>query len=141
MRLTKYFEDPADPSKLSLTGAFDNAGRTAWYDEHGVELHVGVRATAIDPERRVVTATKLARPGVLASMPAAASADGAAAAADGAAEEVPYDFAVLATGSTAFVPPIDGKEVEVKVSASDAKAKRIKASRAQMKKSVVTQFG
>ena len=107
VRLTKFFEDPADPSKLSLSGAFDNAGRTAWYDEHGVELHVGVRATAIDPAKRVVTATKLARPGVLASVGAAAGADGAT---DGAAEEVPYDFAVLATGSSAFVPPIDGKD-------------------------------
>jgi assimilatory nitrate reductase electron transfer subunit len=50
-----------------------------WYARHGVDLHAGVRAAAIDRDRRIVR------------LP------------DG--RTVPYGTLVLATGSTAVVPP------------------------------------
>jgi nitrite reductase (NADH) large subunit len=54
----------------------------AWYGDRDVALRAGVRAIAIDRERRVV-----------------ACADGT---------EVPYDALVLATGSRPMMPPIPG---------------------------------
>jgi len=54
----------------------------SWYDEHGVTLHVGTRATRIDRAARMIYM-----------------------AGDQAA---PYDRLVLATGSSAFIPPISG---------------------------------
>lgn len=53
-----------------------------WYVDSGVELHVGDRVTGIDRDRQVVH-----------------SANG---------EEIAYDKLVIATGSTAFFPPIPG---------------------------------
>jgi len=53
-----------------------------WYATHGVTLYAGVRAVAIDRVRRLVR-----------------TEDGS---------DVPYDVLVLATGSTAVVPSIDG---------------------------------
>lgn len=52
-----------------------------WYAQNGVTLHTAARVSAIDPVRRVVHAGELA---------------------------APYDRLVLATGSSAFIPPIDG---------------------------------
>jgi nitrite reductase (NADH) large subunit len=54
----------------------------AWYAEHGVRLHAGVRAASIDRARQVVV-----------------GANGA---------EEPYDVLVLATGSVPFLPPVAG---------------------------------
>ncbi len=56
----------------------------AWYAEHGVTLHAGVRVTEVDREARVVR--------------------GEGGIAEG------YDALVFATGSTPFVPPISGRE-------------------------------
>jgi nitrite reductase (NADH) large subunit len=56
----------------------------AWYEKHGIILHAGVRAAAIDRERRVVVGE------------------------DG--REEPYDRLILATGSRPFVPPLEGAE-------------------------------
>ncbi len=73
----------------------------AWYEEHGITLHAGVRATRIDRERRVVIGAPLRK-------------DALAYAADAAAEggaaliEAPYDHVIIATGARPFVPPIDG---------------------------------
>ncbi len=53
-----------------------------WYEENGIVLHAGVRATGIDRETKVVRA------------------------AGGLVE--PYDALVIATGSSAFVPDIEG---------------------------------
>jgi nitrite reductase (NADH) large subunit len=54
----------------------------AWYDQHNVRLHAGMRVTRIDrAERQVIGA-------------------------DGCVE--PYDQLVIATGSTPFVPPLEG---------------------------------
>ncbi|HEV3262445.1 MAG TPA: FAD-dependent oxidoreductase [Gemmataceae bacterium] len=54
-----------------------------WYEKHGVVVHAGVKAEQIDRENRMV------------------------AGAGGKVEE-PYDILVLATGSRAFVPPMEG---------------------------------
>ena len=72
--LTRFF-DKRDPAHLMLASP-------EWYEENGIALHVGDRATAIDRDARVVR-----------------SAQG---------KEIPYDRVVLATGSAPFVPPIPG---------------------------------
>src|SRR5215510_6411445 len=54
----------------------------AWYDQANVQLHAGVGAARIDRAERCVIGS------------------------DGRIE--PYDFLVIATGSTAFVPPLAG---------------------------------
>src|SRR5688572_22049455 len=69
VNLTKYFAC-RDAEKLMLA-------RREWYEEHGIELHVGDRALAIDRQRRLVT-----------------SAQG---------REFGYSVIVLATGSVPFV--------------------------------------
>ncbi len=53
-----------------------------WYAERGIALRSGVRATAIDRGSRCVR--------------------------DAGGVEVPYDALILATGSDAFVPPVEG---------------------------------
>jgi nitrite reductase (NADH) large subunit len=53
-----------------------------WYQKHDIDLHVGVRITHVDSEARTVTGN------------------------DGSV--TPYDMLLLATGSTAFMPPISG---------------------------------
>jgi nitrite reductase (NADH) large subunit len=84
VKLTSYFET-RDPSALSMTGDFDDKGRTAWYDERrdNVELYVGDKAVSIDPVQKVVTGAS--------------------------GTTIPYDICVLATGSFPFVPPIPGR--------------------------------
>ncbi|MCA9265694.1 MAG: nitrite reductase large subunit NirB, partial [Planctomycetales bacterium] len=64
-----------DAEKLMLA-------RIDWYEAHGVELHIGDRASRIDRAQRLVTSDR----GVT----------------------VHYDRIVLATGSYPFVPPIEG---------------------------------
>lgn len=83
VKLTSYFET-RDPSALSMTGEFDDEGRTPWYEEHNVELLLNDKAVSIDTERKVVTGAS--------------------------GREVDYDVAVFATGSYPFVPPIPGKQ-------------------------------
>jgi len=56
----------------------------AWYEARGVALHAGVRVTAIDRERRCVR--------------------------DDAGRETGYDRLILATGSEAWLPPIEGAD-------------------------------
>jgi nitrite reductase (NADH) large subunit len=53
-----------------------------WYRENGIDLHVGDRACEIDRKRKVVRSDK--------------------------SREIAYDFVVLATGSSPFVPPVPG---------------------------------
>ncbi len=55
---------------------------TGWYAERGIDLFLGERAVRVDRDRRVVISSK--------------------------GREVAYDKVVLATGSSAFVPPIAG---------------------------------
>ncbi len=72
-----------DPSMLSMTGDFDESGRTAWYDENNVELLLNDKAVSIDTASKTITGAS--------------------------GNLVPYDTAVLATGSYPFVPPIPGR--------------------------------
>ena len=58
----------------------------AWYAEHGITLHLGRTVTRIDRVRRVVHA-----------------ADGT---------QAPYDRLLIATGSTPFMLPVPGKDLE-----------------------------
>ena len=72
----------------------------AWYAEHNIQLHAGVKATLIDRERRVVTGRPM-------------RTDAPAYGLDGCAQAVPYieepyDKVIIATGSRPFVPPMDG---------------------------------
>ena len=53
-----------------------------WYEENGVELHAGVRVIGVDRKGKMA----YGQGGVL----------------------IPYDKLVIATGSSAFVPPMDG---------------------------------
>ena len=53
-----------------------------WYEQHHIDLRVGVRVVDVDSEARTVTGN------------------------DGSV--TPYDVLLLATGSNAFMPPIDG---------------------------------
>ena len=57
-----------------------------WYRERGIRLLLGERAVSIHRKRRAILSSS--------------------------GEWVPYDHAVLATGSTAFVPPIPGVDKE-----------------------------
>jgi nitrite reductase (NADH) large subunit len=74
VNLTKYFEHRT-AAKLALAPA-------DWYEQNGITLHVGDRATEIDRERRIVRSA--------------------------AGREILYDCVVLATGSAPFVPPVPG---------------------------------
>ena len=53
----------------------------SWYEQHGIDLRVGVRIVDVDPEAHTVTGD------------------------DGSV--TPYDKLLLATGSSAWLPPID----------------------------------
>src|SRR5579863_8801863 len=72
VNLTKYFEH-RKAEKLALATA-------EWYEQNGITLFVGDRATEIDRARRVVRSA--------------------------AGREIAYDAIVLATGSAPFVPPV-----------------------------------
>ncbi|MFT3666718.1 nitrite reductase large subunit NirB [Piscinibacter sp.] len=61
----------------------------AWYDEHGITLHLGSRVTEVDRVRRVVRARG----------------------ADGGVVEAGYDRLLLATGSRPFMLPVPGAEL------------------------------
>lgn len=88
--IVTFCEEPrAAYDRVGLTSFF--AHRSAeklllakrdWYIEHGIELHIGDRASQIDRQARVVRSDK----GV----------------------QTPYDVVVLATGSYPFVPPVPG---------------------------------
>ncbi|MCR5864292.1 nitrite reductase large subunit NirB [Aquincola sp. J276] len=58
----------------------------SWYAEHGITLHLGRKVVDVDRRRRIVRAE------------------------DGT--EAEYDRLLLATGSTPFVPPIPGKDLQ-----------------------------
>ena len=90
-RIVVFGEEPRPAyDRVHLTDFF--AGRGAdglllasreWYAENAIELHLGDPVVSIDRERRIVRSA--------------------------AGREVRYDRLVLATGSRAFVPPIEGR--------------------------------
>jgi nitrite reductase (NADH) large subunit len=91
--LITFCEEPRVAyDRVNLSSYF--SGKTAgdlslvepgFYQDNGVEIHIGDRAIAIDRDKQIVT-----------------SANGL---------EIPYDRVVIATGSYPFVPPIKGKDV------------------------------
>lgn len=89
-RIVTFCEEPrAAYDRVGLTTFFAHRdaeklmlARSEWYQEHGIELHVGDRACSIDRRRQRVRSEK----GV----------------------EIGYDVVVLATGSFPFVPPVPG---------------------------------
>jgi len=74
VNLTKYF-DHRKAEKLSLA-------EPGWYEQNGITIFVGDRATEIDRTNRIVRSSQ--------------------------GKEIPYDLVVLATGSAPFVPPVPG---------------------------------
>lgn len=72
--LTQFFVH-RDAEKLMLANL-------AWYEDHGIELHVGDRAVQIDRNKRCVVSEQ--------------------------GRSIPFDYVVLATGSHPFVPEVPG---------------------------------
>src|SRR5512139_140046 len=92
-RIVLFGEEPRPPyDRVQLTKYFsaesaDELGMAdpGWYEAQGIDLRVGTRVVAVAPDsREVVTAT---------------------------GERVAYDHLVLATGSSAFVPPLPGVDL------------------------------
>ncbi|KAG5182777.1 hypothetical protein JKP88DRAFT_164241 [Tribonema minus] len=82
MRLTEFFAK-RDLDDLSMAGPYTAAGTTDWYDTtDNIEVLVGDKATAIDKETKTVMSSS--------------------------GKAIPYDVAVIATGSFPFVPPTPG---------------------------------
>jgi nitrite reductase (NADH) large subunit len=73
-----------------LGGDLDEAGlvirKPEWYAERRIELQTGIRVTAADAQRRVVTTA--------------------------GAGDIAYDLLLLATGSHSFIPPIIGADLQ-----------------------------
>jgi nitrite reductase (NADH) large subunit len=90
--LVTFCEEPRPAyDRVQLTKFFEtrdpetlSLAGSEWYARHGVQLLLGKRAIKLDRRRRVVVAN------------------------DGM--EVPYDLAILATGSVPFVPPVPGMD-------------------------------
>src|SRR5580765_4218640 len=78
VNLTKYFEH-RQAEKLALAPP-------DWYEQNGITLFLGDRATEIDRTKHIVRSAK--------------------------GQEIVYDYIVLATGSAPFVPPLPGVEKE-----------------------------
>ena len=76
VNLTKYFEH-RKAEKLALAAP-------EWYEQNGIDIFVGDRATEIDRTNRLVRSAK--------------------------GQEIHYDIIILATGSAPFVPPLPGVE-------------------------------
>lgn len=89
-RIVTFCEEPrAAYDRVGLTSFFAHRdaeklmlARMEWYEQVGIEIHVGDRAASIDREKQIVRSSK----GV----------------------EVAYDKVIMATGSYPFVPPIPG---------------------------------
>src|SRR5206468_8486611 len=89
-RIVTFCEEPrAAYDRVGLTSFFAHRSaeklmlaKREWYEEHGITLHIGDRASQIERKTRRVRSDK----GV----------------------EVAYDTVVLATGSYPFVPPVPG---------------------------------
>ena len=88
-----FCEEPRTAyDRVNLSGFFAgksaedlSLARSGFYTEHGITVHVGDRATAIDRTAKIVT-----------------SAQG---------RSIAYDTLVMATGSYPFVPPIPGNQL------------------------------
>jgi nitrite reductase (NADH) large subunit len=93
-QIVAFCEEPRPAyDRVGLTSFFEKQSADElllagldWYRERGIRLLLGERATSIHRKRRAVLSSS--------------------------GEWVPYDHAVIATGSTAFVPPIPGVDKE-----------------------------
>ena len=93
-KITVFGEEPRPAyDRVHLSEYFENQDAKAlemapaeWYAENGIDLIVGERVTDIHRERKTITTVK--------------------------DREFSYDYLVLATGSSAFVPGIKGVEKE-----------------------------
>ena len=91
-----FSEEPYAPyDRVGLTSYFSGRtpaelllGEPTLWEQPGVALHCGSPVTAIDTEGRTVTVSRA-----------------------GQSTEVAYDALVLATGSSAFMPPVPGSEL------------------------------
>jgi nitrite reductase (NADH) large subunit len=89
-RIVTFCEEPrAAYDRVGLTSFFAHRdaeqlmlARRDWYEQHGIELHIGDRASKIDRKAKVVHSDR--------------------------GQKVPYDYIVLATGSYPFVPNVPG---------------------------------
>jgi nitrite reductase (NADH) large subunit len=89
-QIVAFCEEPRPAyDRVGLTSFYEKASADEmllvapeWYRQHGIRLLLGERATVIDRRRKVIQSSS--------------------------GERVPYDVAVLCTGSNAFVPPIPG---------------------------------
>jgi len=89
-QVVSFCEEPRPAyDRVGLTGFFEKASADEmllvapeWYRQRGIRLLLNERATVIDRRRKVIQSSS--------------------------GERVPYDVAVLCTGSNAFVPPIPG---------------------------------
>ena len=88
--ITTFCEEPRPAyDRVQLTKYFETRDPESlaltnerWFEENGIQLLLGQRAMKLDRIRKQVL-----------------SSDGT---------EIPYDYAILATGSSAFVPPVPG---------------------------------
>lgn len=89
-RIVTFCEEPrAAYDRVGLTSFFAHRdaeklmlARRDWYEQVGIQLHVGERAREIDRDAKVVRSSR--------------------------GREIPYDKVVIATGSYPFVPPVPG---------------------------------
>jgi nitrite reductase (NADH) large subunit len=89
-QVVAFCEEPRPAyDRVGLTSFFEKASAdemllagTEWYRQRGIRLLLGERATMLDRRRKLIQSSS--------------------------GERVPYDVAVLCTGSMAFVPPIPG---------------------------------
>lgn len=89
-RIVTFCEEPrAAYDRVGLTSFFAHRdaeklmiARLDWYADHGINIHIGDRASKIDREKQIVTSDN--------------------------GEQIAYDYVVMATGSYPFVPPVDG---------------------------------
>jgi nitrite reductase (NADH) large subunit len=88
----------------------------SWYDSHGITLHAGWTVTGVDRNKRLVHAQNAA----------------------GETRSAPYDRLILATGSTPFILPVPGKELDGVLAYRDiADTEAMIAAAAQHKHAVV----
>ncbi|MCL4110981.1 UNVERIFIED_CONTAM: hypothetical protein GTU68_053178 [Idotea baltica] len=93
-RIVTFCEEPrAAYDRVGLTSFFAHhdaermmLARSEWYQQVGIELHIGDRACEVDRRRKVVTSDR----GV----------------------KIAYDKVIFATGSYPFVPPIPGIQMQ-----------------------------
>ncbi|MCL2932844.1 MAG: nitrite reductase large subunit NirB [Trichodesmium sp. MAG_R03] len=93
-QIITFCEEPRPAyNRVNLSAYFD--GKTAedlsmasreWYEERGIELHIGDKVAKVDRHKKIVISSK--------------------------GLEIQYDKVIFATGSSAFVPPVPGVDKE-----------------------------